>query len=182
MDLTHDSLQSTRMQIKLNDIYSESAELLKFATPETIAAIKEAAVAMYGDYWEMTIGRLIKLDSGDYSSIGYNGSETIAQHYWLEGLREFGKDLAKIARGLQIPKSLLRKYEMQARTACINTSAAEGMLIFTQKYFGLHSFREAENITVSEYIIARRADYNSTVMQRKAEQLQMAEIKQRRTK
>lgn len=164
------------MKIDINSRYSEVADLYRVLTDESKEAIKAEAVKLYGEYWDMTIGDYFALDRGDCSKVALNGEPTLVQYVWLEGLTAFTQEFAKALKSVQIPKTMQRKFEDQARNVCIKVDVRESILDFTQRSFYLHSYREAENITLAEYMIKRRAEFNSIMMQRRMEQLQMANI------
>lgn len=37
---------------------------------------------------------------------------------------------------------------------------AEGLLVFARRYFGCRSFSEAERLTLGEWLMAKKDDYN----------------------
>ena len=170
------------MRIDINRPYSECIDACTALKPDGLEQLKQAAQDHIGAYWDLTLGVYFRLCDGDLSVLGFGEKETVAQHYWLEGLKGFGEELAKITRRLEMPKNLLRPYEEQARSICLKLDAKESILVFVQRYFGLPSFRACEDITLAEYIIARRADYNENVMRRRAEQLQQQAINKRQKK
>ena len=52
----------------------------------------------------------------------------------------------------------------------------EAILVFVRDYFGLHSFKDAERITMGEILIAKRATYNREKFQRKLAKIQTAKL------
>jgi hypothetical protein len=52
----------------------------------------------------------------------------------------------------------------------------EGMLVFVRAYFGLKSFGEAENVTIGDYLLAKKDEYNSTIFQRNMAKIQTQKI------
>lgn len=168
------------MQIDLQAKYSKYAELIPVLTTDSREALRSSVCAIYGEYWDMPLKDYFAAIDGDFSRIGLKGEPTVAQRLWLDGLREFGQEFEKACKQVTIPDMMARKYEKQARQACIKVGVKESMLVFVQQYFFLHNFREAENITLAEYIMARRAEFNKIVMQRKMEQLQTEAIKSKR--
>lgn len=165
------------MNLNITDKYSDHEAECEVLTPESVQAVKNAACAMYVDYWNLTISQYFALTNGDFSVIELNGEPTIAQYYWMLGLEDFGDEFAKACKSVIVPKSLMRKFEEQARSACLKMTAQEAMLIFVRDYFGLRNFSEAGQITLMDYMIARRDTYNKTVAQRRLEQLQLADYK-----
>ena len=165
------------MRIKITRKYSKYQAVCEVLNKESRQALIDAACGMYGAYWDLTLGRFFAISAGDVSFLEIKRSPTVAQVFWLKGLEDFAKEFEQACKNVQMPKTLLRKNEDQAARACLKMTPQESMLTFVQKHFGLHSYREAEQITLAEYMMARRAQYNEVVMQRRLEQLQMAEIK-----
>jgi len=57
--------------------------------------------------------------------------------------------------------------QQQAQMVCLRVGFEESVLVFLQDFFGLHSFKEAEDITVNEYLIAKKSAYNKAAFERK---------------
>ena len=66
--------------------------------------------------------------------------------------------------------------EKRAENGLLKTDWAESMLVFLQNFFGLRSFREAENITVGEILIAKRARFNEDMYRRNLARIQTQKI------
>lgn len=168
------------MILNLHDKYTDHADELSAITEQSRADILAAACDKYGDYWSLTIGRYFNLTTREeVLGVAYD-NESILQHFWLDGLTAFGDEFANVINSLQVPDGMLKSYELAARSARIQVSPLEGALVFCQKYFYLHSFAEAENVTLADYVMALRSEYNSTIYQRKVAQLQEIEIRRKK--
>lgn len=118
-------------------------------------------------FYGMTVGVFARIvDAKDVSAIIEHTSElemTVSEWYVLQGLRDFIEDYSKKLEALT-PKPTTE--EKKAANVCMKQTVAEGLLIFAREYFALHSFREAEQVTLGEILIAKKDVYNKTSFQR----------------
>ena len=84
------------------------------------------------------------------------------------------------SRASQLPMVELKEVktdEIRAQKTCLKVSVAEGILLFVREYFSLHSFGEAENLPLSDYLIAKKDNYNKVMAQREYAKIQNEKIK-----
>lgn len=166
------------MQVTENTKYSVFAPVEQYATPETIENLKQAAQKIYGDTWSLTIGQFAELSDGNgfYDILGDTSDPTVLQVYWLKAFADFAKDFAKVLESVKIPQDAA---ELQAAESCKKVSMLEGMLVFARGYFGLHSFADAEQVTLADYVIARRDEYNKAIYSRKLADLRTKQYRKK---
>ena len=89
---------------------------------------------------------------------------------------DFVDEFAKAMKRLQIKQTT---DEIKASEGLIEVSWGEAILDFLQSKFNLHSYREAEKITIGELLIAKRAAYNAETYRRKLSQIQTAKFRKK---
>ena len=101
---------------------------------------------------------------------------TVLQVYWKRRFEDFVNEFAEALKKLTIPQS---PEEAQAAQGLIKVGWDESILVFAQQWFGLHSYKEAEQLTIGEILIAKRAQYNREKFQRQMSQIQMSKFKKK---
>jgi hypothetical protein len=66
--------------------------------------------------------------------------------------------------------------ERIASTNLLSMTAEETMLSFVKEYFNLNNFEQAQNITIYEYIIAKKIHYNNVMFQKNMTEQQKNKI------
>lgn len=158
--------------------YSDFAPLEKYLKPAEKEKIKAAAEACFKSMADLTFGEYWSACNGHPEAIiGDYREPSVLQVYWLQRLREFTNELARLLKNLQPPRTAT---EMQAADALRPCTFAESVLIFLRSYFALPSFRDAEKITIGELLIAKKDAYNTAMYQRKLAAIQAAEMKRKK--
>lgn len=140
--------------------------------------LQDAAARHYigeGGFWDLTIRQYIELTEGE-SDIKAD-LESVYGVYFVAGLSVFLQEFVDKIEALKIEPT---EKEQRAMAGCLQVSLAESMLVFTRRYFGLHNFTDAEGITLGDYYIARRDDYNAQIYQRTRAAIDLAEMKNKR--
>lgn len=124
---------------------------------------------MLGYYGELPVGALIACLRGDFGCIGdVVKSCNIGQYIWIDGFGAYAEKFIKTLEKLRVPQTPEQK---QASEVCLSSTLEESILIFVCDYFRLHSFREAERISVNEFLIAKKDAYNTAVYQKKINEI-----------
>lgn len=145
----------------------------KCLTPESVQELTRAAEKKFGGMYDLTFAEFWNCCDGDFSRLGDMERPTVLQVYWLRRFEEFTKEFAKIMRKLTLPAT---PDEKAASEGLLQLTWGESMLVFLQGYFGTKSFKEAEQITVGELIMAKRAQYNKDKFARRLAQIQQAKF------
>ena len=159
------------MNITQSTLYVDFAlEEEEFIDEDTEKSIIEASKEVYGDYYELTIENLI-----DYTREGTDSYDelmdpkiTVFRVYWFKGLAEFLKTYLNLLKNFVVKET---PKESMASKACYTVEFGESLLVFAREYFGLHSFKEAANITLSDLLIAKKDAYNKAVFEKAYTQL-----------
>ena len=151
------------MRITERTKYAKIAHIEKYFTARTIDGLKSAAEAKYGAMYDLPFATFWACQNGDFDHLGDLTNPTVLQIYWCKRFAEFQEDFAKQLQACTLPPSA---DETAANNGLLPVNFAEAMLVFMQSFFGLHSFKEAEQITLGELLIAKRAQYNRDKFQR----------------
>lgn len=165
------------MQITSQTKYSEFAPHEKYVTEKTVAEIKKAAEVEFGAMYDLTFEAFHACANGEFSgALGDLSDPTVLQVYWMKRFAEFVEEFTKTLNGLTLPQ---KPDEAKAAQGLLKVSWDEGLLIFLQSFFGLRSFKEAEQITIGEIVIAKRAQYNRDKFARNMADIQTAKFKKK---
>lgn len=158
--------------------YADFVGVEKYITPAEKENIKAAAEAHFVRMEDLTFGQYWNACNGHQEAIiGDYTAPTIFQVYWLQRLREFTDELARLLKNLTPPRTAA---EMQAGESLQKCTFSESVLIFLRSYFGLSSFKEAESLTIGELLIAKKDAYNTAIYQRKLAAINADEIKRKK--
>lgn len=131
-----------------------------------IARVKEAAVRdMFGDagFYAMTVGDFTTVLLGDDRPLYQSGGRTAFDRYRVEAFREWMDTVCATLKGLTLPPDPRHP----ALTSGTRPSTfEESVYVFCRSYFGLPGFAEVDRLPVSDYILARKDDYNRAVIER----------------
>lgn len=162
------------MRITEKTKYKEIAGIEQYFTPKTVAAIKEKAEQRFGAMYDLTFAQFYACSNDDFADMLGDAKEpTVLQVYWRKRFDEFVKEFTETLKKFTVPHT---PEEEQAAAAMIKTDWAEGMLVFIRNYFGLQSFRAAEQITMGEILIAKKAAYNEAIFRKRLMKIQTAKF------
>lgn len=163
------------MQVTENTLYDDFAPFEEFVNKEDMAKIDKTAIELYGDFNDMTIEKFSELTqlTPEQAKAEYN---TVFKVRWLLQFKDFVEQFSKILSNFSLKPTPM---EASASSVCYDVSMLESMLVFSRNYFGLKSFAEAAKTTLGDYLIARKADYNTRAFERRFSELQMQKIKQK---
>lgn len=157
------------MRITEQTKYADFAEFEKIARDEDLQAVEKAAVKKYGNFYALTIAEFNRMAS---EPMDIENEPSVLRVYWLKYIERSIKAFATALENLTLPPTA---EDMSILDQLPKMSMAEAMLTFTRSYFGLHSFSEAERITLGEYLMAKKDTYRSELVER----LRAAKMKQK---
>lgn len=142
-------------------------------TEDSRAELIAQAQGLFGEYWQTTIGNFFAMGKGDFESVGINVTMpqymTVLQYYYIEGFKDFCETFSTTMDNLKVKQS---PEESRAAAACLPMSMEEGMLTFVRAYFGLPSFKAAEQVPLCDFLIAKKDKYNEQVFERTLQKIQ----------
>lgn len=144
--------------------YIEYMLLLENMDEESSKRLREDAISVYGDPWSLPLRDFFALSKNDLSYIGVDAAHyynaTVRQFMWKKAFDECVKMVEAIVKKFQVPMTDEAK---RASEQCEKMNFEESTLIFVRNYFGLRSFAEAENMPLSDYIVAKKDHYNNAM-------------------
>lgn len=161
------------MTIDFSKPYSKYADILPFVTADSHKTLM-AEAAKLRDPYTLTLSEFFACCEGDFGCVVKDTKNpTTGEVLWLEMFQSFVDDFSKILERLVIQQTPEQK---QASANCLPVEWQEGMLVFVRAYFGLKSFGDAENVTIGDYLLAKKDDYNTNVFQRNMAKIQTQKI------
>lgn len=161
------------MIIDFSKPYSKYADILTFVTDESHKELM-AQAAKIRDPYTLTLAEFFSCCDGDFGCVIKDMINlTTGEALWLEMFQKFVDDFSKILEKLVVPQTPEQK---QASANCLPVEWQEGMLVFVRAYFGLKSFGEAENVTIGDYLLAKKDEYNTAIFQRNMAKIQTQKI------
>lgn len=162
------------MRITSKTKYSVLEPVEKYLTTKGVQELKKAAENEFGAMYDLTFAQFHACANGDFSGmIGEMKDPTALQVYWAKRFADFVEEFANELKRLTTKQTADEK---RASSGMLKVAWDEGLLIFIQSFFGLKSFREAEQITMGEILIAKRASYNQDIFRRNLNKIQMNKI------
>lgn len=158
------------MKLRIN-LRGDAAYLLPrwryISDKEKSGLYERAQDALHLHYGELRIGDFFDCIRCDFSVIGvcstWNNA-TQAQYIWAMGFADYMENFSEMLERMTLRGTA---EQQQAQMVCLRVGFEESVLVFLQDFFGLHSFKEAEDITVNEYLIAKKSAYNKAAFERK---------------
>lgn len=164
------------MRITKDTPFAAIASVEKYITEKSADALKKAAEDEFGSMYDLTFGQFWACSNGDFSILGDLAIPTVLQVYWKKRFEDFVNEFADALKKLTLPQ---KPDEARASQGLVKISWDEGILVFVQQWFGLKSYKEAEQITMGEILIAKRAQYNRDKFQRQMSEIQMSKIRKK---
>lgn len=154
----------------------EFAAVEPYLTAAAVEQIKQAAERKFGAMHDLTFAQFCGCLNCDFEPVGDMKNPTVLQVYWCKRFAEYAEQFAKTLKSLQVPPT---PEEQQAANGLLKVSWIESALTFLQQWFGLHSYKQAEQITVGELLIAKRAKYIQDMYQRRLSNLQLKKMRKK---
>ena len=154
------------MKIDRHTLNEELAPLLSIVTEEDMERVRKAAVRdKYGDagFYGMTVGDFTTVLAGDVRPLLQSGGRTVFDTCRVEAFREWVDELSDTLKRLTPPPTA-ESVKLNAGT--IPSEFVESVYLFCRSYFSLGSFEQADRLKVSEFVLAKKDDYNHAVVDR----------------
>lgn len=161
------------MDIDLTKPYADYADILSCMTDksrEELSAAAEKVLPM----WDLKIGEFFRICEGDFACVIDKDNPLLWQVLWAERFPKFVEEFANVVSRLTLEPTNEQK---TAAVGCLSIEWQEGILIFARSYFGLRSFVAVEELTLGDYILAKKHDYNTALTERNIHKQQMQKLK-----
>lgn len=154
------------MKIDRNTTNEEIAPFLALIGEGDMERVREASVRdKYGEagFYGMTVGDFTTVLSGDVRPLLQSGGRTVFDAARVEAFRAWVDELAGTLKRLTLPATA---ESVRLNSGTIPSEFVESVYLFCRSYFGLPSFRAADKLKVSEFVMAKKDDYNHAVVDR----------------
>lgn len=135
---------------------------------EQMDELRQAAVRdKFGDagFYAMSVGDFTSVLSGDVRPLMQSGGRTVFDACRVEAFRLFVDELAATLKRLTVPPTA---ESMKLNAGTMPSEFTESVYLFCRSYFNLHSFEAADKLRLSEFVLAKKDDYNRQVVERNA--------------
>lgn len=165
------------MNITAKTRYKDFAIYEPFVNDEQDKRLKEKAEEKFVNCYNLTLDEFWGVVNGNYELLGDTTNPTVLQVYWIKRFDEFVGELEQLHKRLVIKPT---PEQERASVGCIKFRPMEAMLLFCRTYFGLRNFVEAGKITIGEYVLAAKDDYNKRRQDSNWNAIQREKFKERR--
>ena len=152
------------MKIDRYTTAKEFAEIEQYVNDAQSKAIKDAAVSsLFGEigFYGMKIGAMLDAMHGNYEGIRQDDGNTVFDIMRIKAFKEWLDEFLSVAEKLT-PKPTATQVKNAAGT--IRLSFDESVYIFCRAYFGLPNFDAVNELTVGDYLLAKKDDYNQRIV------------------
>lgn len=120
---------------------------------------------LYGDggWWLMPLGDLFAIYDGDTSPLKKGGGKTVFDVYRVIGLSEWMERYIATLEGLTL-RPTAKEAALQNGTT--RTTFENAVRVFCRDWFGLPNYKCVDDLTVTDFLIAKEAAYNRAVIDR----------------
>jgi hypothetical protein len=136
-----------------------------FLTEEILNVISEKVpdeyLSRYDSILKGSIGDFIRLMTGDqdfFKQYFFNENKDVTVYEYAAKLKHLKQEIDKIINYLNSLSVKQAPEEIQAAKGVAFPKFAESMLVYSQQKFFLRSFKEAEEISLSEFILHKKTD------------------------
>lgn len=151
-----------------------------YLSDESIKELKQAAWHTYGDAYGLAFVDFLRVCEGDFSPVwGKRPANTVLQVYWAKRFADFQQEFKQALENTEVKPTIEQK---RAAEGLPQQTFAESMLVFGRAYFGLHSFHDAERLTLGDLIIARKDAYATAMYRRKEAAIEREKFRHSRKK
>lgn len=154
------------MNVDPTEPFVKYAVLIDNADKPSLERLQEDAIRIYGDPWGLSLRDFFALIEGDMSYIGlekkYFYKATVRQYIWLKAFHACEARVAELLNAWQIPQSADAQ---KASAKCLKMGAKEAVIIFVRRYFGLSNFDATMDIPLSDFVLAKKDEFNNGIFQ-----------------
>lgn len=130
-------------------------------------ALTDAAIrSKFGEagFWGMTLGGIFAALRDDLDAVATEEeAATVFGVYRLKAFPKWLDDFLTTAAALTAKPTAK---QARASQGCVKISFEESVYILMRRYFGLQSFDAVNTMTAADYILAKKDDYNTQVVER----------------
>ena len=154
------------MKIDKHTLYKDFAQIEPYVDASQLDELRRSAVAEKfgeGGFYDMTLGGLLDAMKDDFDALQECHGETVFDVYRVAAFRQWLNEFIAVAEALTLKPTAK---QMAQSNGCKPLTFEESVYFFTRSYFGLKDFDSVRDLTVADYIMAKKDDYNHNVVER----------------
>lgn len=126
---------------------------------------RAAVVDRFGEagFYGMTVGQFTDVLTGNNRPLLDSGGRTLFDVLRVEEFSKFIDVLSEKLNAMKMPKTA---ETVRLSSGIMPSDFTESIYVFCRSYFGLKSYKDADRLMLSEYMLARKDDFNHTVVDR----------------
>ena len=154
------------MKIDKYTLYRDFAAVEPYVEAPKLEELRRAAVAdKFGKvgFYGLTLGGLLDGMRGDFDALMDCGGDTVFDRYRIAAFCEWLKEFVALVDSLTLKPT---PKQMMQTNGCKSLTFEESVYYFVRSYFGLPNFNAVRDLTVGDYIMAKKDDFNKAVVDR----------------
>ena len=154
------------MKIDRYTLYKDFAQIEPYVDASKLEELRRSAVAEKfgaGSFYDMTLGGLLDAMKDDFDALQECHGETVFDVYRVAAFRQWLNEFIAVAEALTLKPTAK---QVAQSNGCKPLTFEESVYFFTRSYFGLKDFDSVRKLTVADYIMAKKDDYNKAVVDR----------------
>ena len=154
------------MKIDKHTLYKDFAPIEPYVDASQLEELRRSAVAEKfgtGGFYDMTIGGLLDAMKDDFDELQECHGETVFDVYRVAAFRQWLNEFIAVVEALTLRPTAK---QVAQSNGCKPLTFEESVYFFTRSYFGLKDFDSVRKLTVADYIMAKKDDYNKAVVDR----------------
>lgn len=154
------------MKIDKYTLYRDFAAIEPYVEAPRLEELRRVAVAdKFGleGFYGLTLGGLLDGMMGDFDALTDCGGDTVFDRYRVAAFCEWLKEFVAIVNSLTLKPT---PHQARQASGCKSLTFEESVYYFVRSYFGLPNFNAVRDLTVGDYIMAKKDDFNKAVVDR----------------
>lgn len=154
------------MKIDRHTLTTDFAPVANLVTDEDKARLRSVAVRdMFGEagFYGMTVGDFTTVIAGDVRPLWQSGGRTVFDECRVDAFKAFVDELAATLKRMTLPPT---SETIRYAAGTLPTEFVESVYVFCRSYFNLPDFKGADRLKVSEFLMAKKDDYNRRIVDR----------------
>lgn len=154
------------MKIDKYTLYRDFAAVEPYIEAPKLEELRRAAVAdKFGKvgFYGLTLGGLLDAMNGDNDALLDCNGETVFDLYRVAEFSVWVNEFIAVVNGLTLKPTAK---QIAQSSGCKSLTFEESVYYFVRSYFNLPNFDAVRDLTVGDYIMAKKDDYNKAVVDR----------------
>jgi len=154
------------MKVDKYTLYRDFAAVEPYIEAPQLEELRRAAVVdKFGTegFYGLTIGGLLDGMNGDLSALQDCDGETVFDRYRVAAFGEWLNEFVAVVNALTLKPT---PKQIRQAAGCKPLTFEESVYYFVRSYFNLQNFNAVRDLTVGDYIMAKKDDYNKAVIDR----------------